>query len=94
MKISSFIPGLGIEAASNSVYEIDNELQKRIQFAASYEFGYLTYSVLNSGSGLSVVVKLHLPACSLLGSIDSIVKIFRAMDLICWLAMVLAVEML
>ncbi len=64
LKISSFIPGLGIEAASNSVYEIDNELQKRIQFAASYEFGYLTYSVLNSGSGLSVVVNLHLPACS------------------------------
>ncbi|HAZ96082.1 hypothetical protein [uncultured Treponema sp.] len=74
LKISSFVPGLGIEVASNSVYEIDNELQKRIQFAASYEFGYLTYSVLNSGSGLSVVVKLHLPACSLLGSINSIVK--------------------
>lgn len=74
LKISSFIPGFGIDAASNSVYEIDNELQKRIQFAASYDFGYLTYSVLNSGSGLSISVKLHLPACSLLGSIDSIAK--------------------
>ncbi|MGN0730204.1 hypothetical protein [Treponema sp.] len=74
LKISSFIPGLGVDAAVNSVYEIDKELQKRIQFAASYEFGYLACSVLNSGSGLSVCVNLHLPACSFLGKIQPMSK--------------------
>lgn len=71
LRISSFASGLGVESASNSVYVIDSELQKHIQFAASYDFGYLSHSILNCGSGLSVAAKVHLPALSLLKSIKN-----------------------
>lgn len=72
VKISSFESGLGIEDVFNEAYLIDAELQKKIQFAASYDFGYLTYSVLNSGSGLMMSSDLHLPALSLLNSIKHV----------------------
>ncbi len=72
LHISSFFSGMNIESASNSIYEIDRELQKHIQFAASYEFGYLTYSILNCGSALNLMAKVHLPACSFLKSIKNI----------------------
>ncbi len=72
LHISSFSSGLSVESTSNSVYEIDHELQKKVQFAASYEFGYLTYSILNCGSGLSLFAKVHLPSSSLLKSIGRI----------------------
>lgn len=72
IKLSAFAPGLGIDVASGLVYQIDKELQKRIQFAASHDFGYLNHSVLDSGSGLSFKVKVHLPGLSLLKSINSV----------------------
>lgn len=71
LRISSFASGLGVEDTSNSVYAVDSGLQKHIQFAASYDFGYLSYSVLNCGSGLSIAAQVHLPALSLLKSIRS-----------------------
>ncbi len=72
IRLSSFCSGLDIDSSYKAVYDIDSELQKRIQFAASYEFGYLNSSILNSGSGLTFGVKFHLPACSLLNMITSL----------------------
>ena len=72
IKLSAFSPGLGVDVASNLVYQIDKELQKRIQFAASHDFGYLNHSVLDSGTGLSFRVKVHLPGLSLLKSINNV----------------------
>ena len=72
IKISAFAPGLGVDVSSSLVYQIDKELQKRIQFAASHEFGYLNHSVLDCGSGLSFKVKVHLPGLSFLKSIKNI----------------------
>lgn len=68
--ISSFCSGFNIDHTTNSVYEIDCELQKHIQFAASYDFGYLTSNILNSGSGLVLSAKLHLPFTSMMNKIN------------------------
>ena len=72
--VSSFLSGLGIDELTRNVYLIDCELQKHVQFAASYDFGYLTRFLLNSGSGLGLSVNLHLPACSLMQNVGEIAE--------------------
>lgn len=80
--VSSYRSGFDLDAVSSSVYSIDMEMQKHVQFAASYEFGYLTRFLLNSGSGLSVFLLLHLPACSLLQTVGSLAEKLSADGLI------------
>lgn len=72
--LSSFKTGFSLDDTTKSIYEVDEELQKHVQYAASYDFGYLTNSILNSGSGLSLYVVLHLPACSLLKQIGPLAQ--------------------
>lgn len=72
VKISSFESGLGVEGVFNAVYSVDSKLQKKVQFAASHDFGYLTYMVMDSGSGLVMSSELHLPALSLLNLIKHV----------------------
>lgn len=69
LHLCSFGAGLDIDNTTRQVYSVDEQLQHHIQFAASYDYGYLNSSILNSGSGLNVAVKLHLPAMTLLGQI-------------------------
>ena len=63
-RIASFSPGFALTAAYNSSREIDSQLQERVQFAASYDFGYLTANALDSGSGMKASIKVHLPSMS------------------------------
>ena len=69
VRISAFVPGLDGEAAYDLCRRIDEGLQKTLQFAASYDFGFLTSSVLDCGSGMKVSVRVHLPAISFAGKL-------------------------
>ncbi|MBQ0039165.1 MAG: hypothetical protein KBS64_01900 [Treponema sp.] len=72
--VSSFASGFAPDITTKTVYEVDCELQKHVQFAASYDFGYLTNFVMNSGSGLCISAVLHLPALSLLHEVGGIAE--------------------
>ena len=73
-RIASFSPGLALNAAYSSSRDVDNQLQERVQFAASYDFGYLTANALDSGSGMKVSVRAHLPSMSYAGKIPELIK--------------------
>lgn len=72
VRIASFMPGLDVDNALGLCREVDEGMQKNIQFAASYEFGYLTSSITDAGSGMKVSVRVHLPSLSLLGRIPAV----------------------
>ena len=74
VRISSFGSGLNLESAYERAEKIDHEMQQYIQFAASRDFGYLTSSVFNAGSGMKTSLRLHLPALSYHGDIKQIVE--------------------
>lgn len=74
VRIASFSPGLALNAAYSSSRDVDSQLQERVQFAASYDFGYLTANALDSGSGMKVSVKVHLPSMSYAGKIPELIK--------------------
>jgi protein arginine kinase len=77
VRIASFAPGLNCENAFADCRTVDEGLQKTLQFAASYEFGYLTASVGDVGSGLKLSVRVHLPSLSFSGETENVFRGLR-----------------
>ena len=75
VRISSFAPGLSCNAVYASSRELDLQMQKRIQFAANYDFGYLTANALDSGSGMKSSIRVHLPSISYAGKINDVISL-------------------
>ncbi|WP_296323630.1 hypothetical protein [Treponema sp. UBA3813] len=67
VRLASFVPGLDGNEAFSLCAKIDDELQNTMQFAADYDFGYLTSSLNDCGSGMKVSCRLHLPSLSFSG---------------------------
>lgn len=74
LKISAFAAGLNIEKAVNTACQIDDALQNKLQFAASFQFGYLSSDFRNSGSGMKITVRIHIPAIVLTRKFDLVTK--------------------
>ena len=72
LRIASFVTGFDCKASYEICRSLDDQLQKSLQFAASYEFGFLTSSVSDVGSGMKISVRLHLPSLSYAGKIPEI----------------------
>lgn len=78
VKISSFASGLNVKTPYQNCRNIDRELQKFVQFAASADFGYLNSNLFDTGSGMKVSLRLHLPALSYSGQMQEAVKTLAA----------------
>lgn len=74
IKLSGFASGLDLDTPFNRCKTIDDQLQQFVQFAASRDFGYLSSSVFNSGSGMKCSFYLHLPSLSHSGEIKEVIK--------------------
>ncbi|MBR0031131.1 MAG: hypothetical protein IJP61_02420 [Treponema sp.] len=72
VRFASFAPGLEIEDTYRTVAQIDNELQNSVQFAADYEHGFLTSAIKDSGSGMKISFRLHLPSLSMSAKMQNI----------------------
>jgi protein arginine kinase len=75
LRIQSVAAGLDLEGALNPAVLLDQELERRLEFAVSSERGYLTACPTNVGTGLRASVLVHLPALVLVGEIK---KMHRA----------------
>lgn len=78
VRISSFAPGFDFQSPMTLAGNVDNGLQAKLQFAASYDFGYLTSVVDDAGSGIKYCVRMHLPSLTALGKIASITRHYNA----------------
>lgn len=76
VRISCFVPGLDCDKALSFCREMDETLQRNLQFAASYDFGYLTADVDDCGSGMKISARVHLPSLFFLGKIPSLFETF------------------
>jgi protein arginine kinase len=66
--------GFQVDTAWQQLKEVDDKLEKSIDYAYSSRFGYLTACPTNVGTGLRVSVMLHLPALVLSKTIK---RVFR-----------------
>lgn len=76
LRMQVFRSGYALQSAWEEINRIDDELEERISFAFSDEFGYLTSCPTNVGTGMRVSVMLHLPALVMTREIQ---KVFQAM---------------
>jgi protein arginine kinase len=68
LRISAYAPGLNTDEVWQLCHGLEEELQGALQFAASYDVGYLTHSLFDAGSGMKVSIHAHLPAIELAGT--------------------------
>lgn len=62
VRMASFASGYEPRSAWQLCSELDLEMQKKIQFAASYDFGFLTSELVDSGSGMKMSAWVMVPA--------------------------------
>ncbi len=78
LRIACFAPGFDIPRCATLAHSLDSSIQKRMQFSAREDFGYVTANVLNSGTGMKVSVLASLPALCMSGMIDRVIRDFLA----------------
>ena len=72
LKIKCIMPGSDTENAYENCRNIDLQMQQNLQYAASYEFGYLNSNFCDVGSGISFKTMVHLPFLALTGKIGEV----------------------
>ncbi|MDP3804452.1 MAG: protein arginine kinase [Candidatus Omnitrophota bacterium] len=81
LRIQVMQSGLNLRECWRVIDEIDTELSKRIAFAYSAKWGYLTACPTNTGTGLRGSVMCHLPALVFIGQIGKILQAIAKLGL-------------
>lgn len=71
LRIQYILPGFQPMTALQMVREFDSFLGKKIRYARADNYGYLTASLANVGTGLRLSVLLHLGGLGILGEVTS-----------------------
>lgn len=72
LRIQCILPGLRLQDAWVLADAVDDDLEKRIDYAFQDRFGFLTACLTNIGTGLRASVMLHLPALVASGMIKDV----------------------
>ncbi len=75
LRIQVLKAGCQISQCAQQINRIDDMIEKKVDFAFSPRYGFLTACPTNVGTGIRVSVMLHLPALKITGQID---KFFNA----------------
>ena len=74
LRIQVFADGLDTDSAYDTAKKVEMLLSEKLTFDKDSEFGYLTSCPTNAGTGLRASVMLHLPAITIAGSINPLLK--------------------
>jgi len=73
--------GLQLSKCYEQINRIDDTIEKKLDYAFSSRYGYLTACPTNLGTGIRVSVMLHLPALKMTGQIEKFLRATRDMGL-------------
>lgn len=74
IRIQTILPGLQIKKAWEGASDIDDMLEKSLDYAYDENWGYLTSCPTNVGTGMRASVMVHLPALNITGNINRILQ--------------------
>jgi len=80
LRLHAFAAGFDPQGALSGVMGLDDELEAEIESAFSPEWGYLTASPTNLGTGLRLSALLHLPGLVLVGEIEKVLNALRQLQ--------------
>lgn len=81
LRVQSLLSGLNIDKAWEIVNDIDDKIEKKLDYAFNENFGYLTSCPTNLGTGLRVSTMVHIPAISVSGYLNSMIYGFNKIGL-------------
>ncbi|MCZ2969815.1 protein arginine kinase, partial [Acinetobacter baumannii] len=75
-------PGLQLSKALQSANQIDNWIEKEVEYAFDESLGYITSCPTNVGTGLRASVMIHLPGLVLTKRISRIIQVIQKLGLV------------
>lgn len=75
IKMQVFSAGQELENIMNLVVELDEKLGEMVEYSYNKNFGYLTASPVDIGTGMKASVIVHLPALTLTGNLSKVLRI-------------------
>lgn len=75
IKIQVFSTGQELDNLMSLIVEIDEKLGEMVEYAYNKNFGYLTASPVDTGTGMKASVIVHLPALTLTGNLSKVLRI-------------------
>lgn len=75
LRMQVFAEGMAIEELMNLAIEIDQKLEKLLDYAYSEKYGYLTACPTNVGTGARISVMVHLPGLAETGNLNKVLHI-------------------
>ena len=81
LRIQVMQSGFNLEQAWRIISRIDQEFEKKLDYACSQEWGYLTACPTNTGTGLRASVMLHLPALVMSKQINKVLQAITKLNL-------------
>jgi len=82
LRIQVLRSGFRLGETWETIDELDDEIDQRVNYAFSMELGYLTACPTNVGTGLRASVMLHLPALLFTRQIDKVITAVGKMNLV------------
>jgi len=79
LRLQAILPGLQIDAAYRIADQMDDQFGGHLEYAFDPQYGYLTSSLGNCGTGLRVSVMAHLPGLALSGKIEGAMEAARTL---------------
>lgn len=77
LRIQVISSGLQLENNLNLAHKYDEEISKKIKYAYSEKYGYLTSCPTNVGTGMRASVMLHLPALTMTRRIGKVLDVMN-----------------
>lgn len=75
LRIQVLSSGLELENSLNFAIEIDEKIEKLVNYAFQEKYGFLTSCPTNVGTGLRASVMVHLPALTMTGNINKVLEV-------------------
>ena len=81
LRLQAITPGFELETAYERVNSLDDRLESKLDYSFDDQYGYLTASPSNLGTGLRATVLLHLPGLVYTRNINNIINISQQLGL-------------
>ncbi|MFQ5866879.1 MAG: protein arginine kinase [bacterium] len=82
VRLQGIQPGLELEQVWNILKQIDEEMDKELDYAFSSEIGYLTACPTNTGTGMRASVLTHLPALVMNEEINKVLQALNKIGMV------------
>lgn len=81
LRVQVLRSGLQLSALYEEINQLDDAIEKNVEYAFDRRLGYLTACPTNVGTGIRVSVMLHLPALKLTNQIEQLFRAIKDMKL-------------